>query len=142
MQTRMAVVQCKIGARMVEQRITPGAGNMTGLALTTVATGVIVFAEMATDTFIRESILKVFPGMAILAIQAAMPVFERETGFQQMVEADALPRRCRVTIVAGRTIPSAVNIVHCMATDTLCWRAIKHIAAMAIYTFNRGVFTR
>ena len=112
---------------------------MAGFALTTVAARMVIFAQMATNTFTRQTIFEVFPGVAILAVQSAMAIIERKTRFQKMVKPYALPGRRGVTVVTGRAIPSAMNIVNRMAADALRWRAVKYVASMAVDAFDCGV---
>lgn len=127
---------------MIEARIVPATGNVAGFTFAAITSRMVVFTQVATDTVARQAVLEVLTGVAVLAVQATVAFRQGESGFLEMVESDAFPRGCRVTVMTGRPVATTVYVVNSVAADTLGRRSIEGIAAMAIDTGNRGVFAR
>lgn len=115
---------------------------MASLTLRAVTSRMVVLRKVTVHASACQSILEVVAGVTILTVQSAMPVFQRKTRFQRVIEAYASPGLRRVTILAGAAITASVHVVNVMTAVALGWRAVVGIAAMAINTLYRCVLSR
>ena len=137
----MSVFQHETSFSVIKLRIRPANCGVAVAALHAVATLVIVFAQVARSTAVGKIVLEILAGMAVLTAQPAVTVLQRESGFQRMVEADALPGFGAVTILAGRTVVSLVYVIYRMAGIASRWRTVEYVATMTIDAQHRRVPT-
>ncbi len=121
---------------MVELRLIPGLGRVTGLAIGSVPAMVRVVTAMTINASLARGFLEIVSGMAGLAGKSPVPCSQRESGFLRMIEDLFFPFARLMTFFAARTALPLVRIVDPVTRDAGRGRVFIALSGMTQAAFN------
>ncbi len=139
-QLEVCAGQREPGGRVDKRCVGPHCRLVAALALTPVATLVIVVDFVAIVTDFGERVLEVFPCVAVGTLQPVVSVCKRETG-RIVVEPYACPTRCRMTVAAHVAVTSGVHVIDGVAACTALRRRQEVIVAVTVVARDVGMAT-